>query len=389
MVKRKLKTQLCDMLGIEYPIMCAAMAPNMTDPQLAAAVSEAGGIGVMACTDKTPDEIHDMAKEIRKLTGKPWGMDIGLPARLQAVNFDYKFDFDEAVANSKLPEAYTRLRDDFMTKHGIPHVTDMKKKTPGLGATGCYMLGDDLARAQLDAILDCRPALFVSALGDPSYMVEDAHRRGTKVMGQVGRSRDAARVKGVDALICTGTGAGGHSGWVDGMVLIPHVVNMISVHTPVIAGGGIVDGRGLAGALAMGTIGVWCGTRFIASEECNAKAWYKQAIVNADDMSTVRTDWYTGKPTRHIKSAWDKAWDESGLPNLGMPRQAVIAAPMALGAVEAGVHVETGIMCGQGSVGINSVKSAARIIEDMVEEACDILGQISANVKFSSARMPA
>jgi nitronate monooxygenase len=364
-----LKTKLCDMLGIEYPIMLAAMAPNMSDPQLVAAVSEAGGIGVLACTDKTPDEIHDMAAETRKLTGKPFGMDVGIPSRVETLSFDFK----EAVAMAALPEQHVKLRDRFLADHGIPYADDVSKKTPGMGATGAFMVGYELGKAQVAAILDVAPALFVSALGDPSFMVEEAHRRGVKVMGQVGRTRDALRVKGVDAMICTGTGAGGHSGAVDGMALIPRVVRLLSPATPVIAGGCIVDGRGLAGALALGTIGVWVGTRFIASKECNAKPWYKQAIVDADDMSTVRTNWYTGKPTRHIQSEWDETWDQSGLSNLGMPRQAVLAAPMALGAVEAGHYRESGIMCGQGSVGIESVLPVREIIDSMVEEAREIL----------------
>src|SRR5580692_459242 len=115
-----LKTKLCDMLGIEYPIMLAAMAPNMSDPPLVAAVSEAGGIGVLACTDKTPDEIHDMAAETRKLTDKPFGMDVGIPSRVETLSFNFK----EAVAMAALPEEYVKLRDEFLADHGIPYADD-------------------------------------------------------------------------------------------------------------------------------------------------------------------------------------------------------------------------------------------------------------------------
>jgi len=367
---RIFRTALCDLLGIDYPIMLAAMAPDVSDPTLVAAVSEAGGIGVLACADKSPDEIRDLAAETRKLTGKPFGIDVALPIKADTLSLDYK----EAVAQAGLPDDHLRLRDDFMAAHGIPYVDDMRKVTPGLSSIAAFKLGYELGKRQVEAILDIAPALFVSALGDPAFMVADAHRRGIKVMSVVGRSKDAGRVArgGVDAVICTGTAAGGHSGAVDGTVLVPKVADMIAP-TPVVAGGGIVDGRGLAGALALGAVGVWVGSRFIASEECNARPWYKQRLIEGDDSSTVRNRWYTGKTTRHIESAWDRACEESGLAPLDMPAQGICVAPMTLGAVEAGQYDASGIYCGQGIARIESVQPVAKIVAGMIEDARAIL----------------
>ncbi|MDP6708761.1 MAG: nitronate monooxygenase [Alphaproteobacteria bacterium] len=364
------RTELCDLLGIDYPIMLAAMAPDVSDPTLVAAVSEAGGIGVLACADKSPDEIRELAAETRKLTDRPFGIDVALPIKADALSLNYR----EALAQADLPEAHVRLRDEFMAANGIPYVDDISAATPGLSSVAAFKLGYEFGKRQVEAILDIAPALFVSALGDPSFMVADAHARGIKVMSVVGRSKDARRVArgGVDAVICTGTAAGGHSGAVDGMVLVPEVAEMVAP-TLVVAGGGIVDGRGLAGALALGAVGVWVGSRFIASEECAAKPWYKQQLIEADDMATVRNRWYTGKTTRHIEGAWDRACEASGLEPLDMPAQGICVAPMTLGAVEVGEYVSSGIYCGQGTARIDAVLPVRRIVSEMIEDARHIL----------------
>lgn len=370
--RRKFWTPLCDLLGIDYPIMLAAMAPDLSDPKLVAAVSEAGGIGVLACADKSPEEIHAMAKETRKLTGRPFGIDIGLPARAES----YGLEYAEAAEKARIPQEYIEFRARFLRERGIPLVDDVRKANPGMSSVASFKLGEAFSRTQVRAILEVRPALFVSALGNPSFMVPEAHALGIKVMSVVGKVKDAVRVAqgGVDAVICTGTAAGGHSGDIDGMVLIPQVAERVAP-TPVVAGGGIVDGKGLAAALALGATGVWVGSRFIASPECSAPDWYKDKILAADDTATARTKWYTGKTCRHLRSDWDNACDASGLAPLPMPKQAILATPMALGAAQAGHYAESGIFCGQGVGRIEAVLPAAKIVEQMIETARDVLAR--------------
>lgn len=366
----RFRTPLCDLLGIELPVMLAAMAPDVSDPKLVAAVSEAGGIGVLACADKEPEQIVALAAETRKLTGRPFGIDIGLPARVET----YGHDFRSAAAKASFPATHLALRERFLAERGIPYDDDASRATPGMSSVASFKLGETFSRSQVEAILQVRPALFVSALGDPSFMVAQARARGVKVMSLVGKVKDAVTVArgGVDAVICTGTAAGGHSGDVDGMVLVPQVVERVAP-VPVVAGGGIVDGRGLAAALALGAIGVWVGTRFIASRECGVPDWYKQRIVDAGDGATVRSKWYTGKTCRHLRSEWDEACDASGLPALPMPEQALLATPMALGAASVGRHLESGVFCGQSAERIDSVLPAAEIVTRMIEGAREIL----------------
>lgn len=381
MATTRFRTALCDMLGIDFPVMLAAMAPDISDPKLVAAVSEAGGIGVLACADKDPEEIIALAAETRKLTGKPFGMDIGLPARVET----YGHDFRSAAAQAKIPASHLAMRERFLSERGIPFDDDAARATPGMSSVASFKLGETFSREQVKAILRARPALFVSALGNPAFMVAEAHALGIKVMSLVGKVKDAVSVArgGIDAVICTGTAAGGHSGDVDGMVLVPHVVERVAP-VPVVAGGGIVDGRGLAAALALGAIGVWVGSRFIASRECGAPDWYKQRIVDAGDDATVRSKWYTGKTCRHLRSDWDTAWDASGLPALPMPEQALLTTPMALGAASVGRHLESGIFCGQGVARIASVLPAHEIVTRMIDEARDILQrELPARVSFN------
>ncbi len=378
--RKKFRTPLCDLLGIDYPIMLAAMAPDISDPRLVAAVSEAGGIGVLACADKSPEEIHALAKETRKLTGRPFGIDIGLPTRAESYGLDYR----QAAEKANIPPEYIEFRERFLRERGIPYSDDVRNANPGMSSVASFKLGEALSHAQVQAILEVRPALFVSALGDPSFMVPQAHALGIKVMSVVGKLKDAIRVArgGVDAVICTGTAAGGHSGDIDGMVLIPQVAECVAP-IPVVAGGGIVDGKGLAAALALGATGVWVGSRFIASAECCAPDWYKDKIVAADDTATVRSKWYTGKTCRHLRSDWDNACDASGLTALPMPVQAILSTPMALGAAQVGRYVESGIFCGQGVGRIDAVLPAAKIIEQMIDTARDVLAhQLPARVNY-------
>ncbi|CAM5798393.1 NAD(P)H-dependent flavin oxidoreductase [Rhizobacter fulvus] len=340
MAATSFRTPQCDLLGIELPIMLAAMAPDISDPKLVAAVSEAGGIGVLACADKDPEQIIAMAAETRKLTGKPFGMDIGLPARVET----YGHDFRAAAAKAHFPPQHLALRERFLQERGIPFDDDDARATPGMSSVASFKLGETFSREQVKAILLARPALFVSALGNPAFMVAEAHALGIKVMSLVGKVKDAVSV----------------------------------------ARGGIVDGRGLAAALALGAVGVWVGSRFIASRECSAPDWYKQRIVDAGDGATVRSKWYTGKTCRHLRSEWDTAWDASGLAALPMPEQALLTTPMPLGAARVGRHLESGIFCGQGVARIASVLPAHEIVTRMIDQARDILQrELPARVSFN------
>jgi NAD(P)H-dependent flavin oxidoreductase YrpB (nitropropane dioxygenase family) len=205
-------------------------------------------------------------------------------------------------------------------------------------------------------------------------MVESAHAAGMKVLGIAGNARNAGSIAaaGADLVVAQGHEAGGHTGRVGSMALWPQAIDA-AAPTPVLAAGGIGDGRGLAAALAMGCAGVWVGTRFLASHEGGALDIQKEAIVRAGDEDTRRTTIYTGKTSRATYNRFHDLWEESGLEPLRFPAQVVLASAIVDMFNQAGNVEYVGPFAGQVSGLIHEIKPAADIVADMVEEAADIL----------------
>src|SRR6201992_645981 len=242
-----ISTPICDMLGIEHPILLAGMG-GVSYAELCAAVSNAGGFGTLGMAGRSPNEIRDEIKKTRDLTDRPFAVDL-----LAAV-----------------PESLERTAD---------------------------------------IIIEGGAKAFISGLGvPPPHLVKKFHDAGLKVMNVNGTVKHArsAEASGLDAVVAQGTEAGGHTGRIAGRALLPQIVDAVKI--PVIAAGSIVDGRGLAAALALGAQGVWMGTRFIASAEAHAGALYKQVIVEASDEDTIVTRSYSGKPMRVFKNEWTGDW---------------------------------------------------------------------------------
>jgi NAD(P)H-dependent flavin oxidoreductase YrpB (nitropropane dioxygenase family) len=243
-------TRLCDFLGIEFPIICAPMG-FVTGPELAAAVSNAGGLGIMSFSGHPPQALRQEINRLRSLTDKPFG-----------VNLLLHYPVEE-------------------------HVTVcLEEKAPVL-------------------------SFF---WGDPSPYVQEAHAAGIKVIHQVGSVKSAQRAAraGVDIIIAQGVEAGGHiEGEMSTMTLVPAVVDAISP-TPVIATGGIADARGFVAALALGADGVALGTRFLATTESNAHPIYKKRVLEANEEDTVRTTLFghgwPNAPHRTIRTAFVEEW---------------------------------------------------------------------------------
>ena len=205
-------------------------------------------------------------------------------------------------------------------------------------------------------------------------MVDDAREAGMKVLGIGGNARNVGRIArdGADLVVAQGHEAGGHTGRVGSMALWPQAIDAASP-VPVLAAGGIGDGRGVAAALAMGCTGVWVGTRFLASEEGGALDIQKEAIVNADDEATRRTKIYTGKTSRATYNRFHDLWEEAELEPLQFPLQVVLASAVVDMFNRAGNVEYVGPFAGQVAGLIDEVKPAATIVEEMVEEAVDIL----------------
>jgi enoyl-[acyl-carrier protein] reductase II len=314
-MQHPLHTPICDLFGIEYPIFLAGMGGVSTAP-LVAAVSEAGGLGVIGAATMGPDELREQIQRTRDLTDKPFAVDLLAP-------------------------------------------------------------NPERIRPQIEVIYDEKVEIFVAGLAVPAEFIDEMHRRGMKVIVMCGKVRHAIKSQeaGADVVAAQGTEAGGHTGEIGGMALIPQVVD--AVHIPVIAAGGIVDGRGVVASLALGAQGAVIGTRFIATNESQAAQGYRQAIVEAQDDSTMRTRAYTGKPARTIRTKYAEGWETRTDEIQPFPMQAGIS--LQEGVMDYMGHTKqfdpqrTFLPAGQGSGGIHNIRPAAEVFREIVAEAEQII----------------
>jgi nitronate monooxygenase len=371
MGKAVLRTKLCDMLDIEYPIMSAGMGPNTLTEQVGApvdlvvAVSEAGGLGVLGASGYSLAELRDAIHEIRDRTSKPFGVDILLPKNV--ADLGATEGVDEVPLSSilaTLPQPYQDFVAKLKSDLDLPDIEVMVKT-------------DTTTMRPQEAVAICieeKIPLFCAGLGNPDFMVEEAHANGVKVLAITGNSKNAKRMAagGIDLLVAQGAEAGGHTGRVGTMALIPACIDA-AYPVPVVAAGGIADGRGVAGALAMGCIGVWVGTRFLATNEGGAQDVIKQNIVAATDESTCVSTMFTGKTLRSIRSKFHEAWDESGLTALPFPMQIIVSSSLFGSLCEANAADYIGGFAGQASGIIKEIKPAGEVLQDMVDGAVEIL----------------
>ncbi|MFZ5917430.1 MAG: enoyl-[acyl-carrier-protein] reductase FabK [Chloroflexota bacterium] len=307
-----IRTVLCDLLGIEHPIVQGGMAWTAT-AELVAAVSEGGGLGILGGGNAPPDQVRAQVRQTKALTAKPFGVNIALFS---------------------------------------PHV-------------------DDLVQICIEEGV----AVVATGAGNPGPWMDRLKEAGVKIMPVVASVALARRLErmGADVLVAEGTESGGHIGDVATMPLVPQIVDAVSV--PVVAAGGIADGRGLAAALALGAVGVQMGTRFICSQECIAHRNYKEKIVHAGDRATITTGHSLGHPVRAIKNPMTRKFEE--MEKAGISEEALIelgTGKLRL-AVEQGDMTWGSIMAGQVSGLIHDIVPAAEIMRRMVAEAEEILSR--------------
>jgi len=373
MAKPVLRTKLCDILGIEYPIISAGMGPSLVGEktgapvELVVAVSEAGGLGVLGASGYSVDEMRDCIREIRKLTDKPFGVDLLLPAQTVGSE-DPEMKGATEIPLSDIIRTLPKAHYDWIMKikeeMGLPDI-DAKIN---IGATTMR------PHAAVRACIEERVPLFCAGLGNPGFMVADAHAAGMKVLGIAGNTKNAARIarSGADLVVAQGHEGGGHTGRIGSAALWPQAIDA-AAPTPVLAAGGIGDGRGVAAALAMGCVGVWVGTRFLASAEGGIMDVQKEAILAATDEDTRRTYLYTGKTSRATYNKFHDLWEKAGLEALPFPTQVMLASALVEMFTKAGKKEYIGPFAGQVVGLIQDIKPAARILEQMVEQTVDIL----------------
>ncbi len=371
----KLRTELCDVLGIEYPIIQAGMGwdrlGSTTPPELVAAVSNAGGLGVIGGSPMQPELIRERIRQTRALTDRPFGVDITLPKLSEAPSTNM-MEVRQVVEKSH--PKHIAFVQNLIQELGLkPQEPDKWSwvKTP------------EEARRQLDVILEERVPALAIGLGDTKEVVPLAHSLGIKVLALVGNVRHAVRHarNGADIIVAQGYEAGGHTGKIANFPLIPQVVNAVRP-TPVVAAGGIADGRGVAAALCLGAVGVWCGTVFLVSQESAIHPDYRNQLVTGSTEDFVLDRYPSGKPSRHYHSEVMRAWEKSGLPALDMPYQGVLNNDLRMAAETANRVGVMSVPGGQiaGLLGEKDVKPARAILEDLVHEAGQLLKDLATNI---------
>ena len=318
-----MQTALTEMLGVEHPVMLAGMG-GVSYSALCAAVSEAGGFGCLGASTMSTEVMSEEISAVRSATDKPFGVDL---------------------------------------------LTAAPQDMPG----------------NVQAIIDGGGSVFVAGLGVPREVVEQCHEQDVLVVNMCGKVHHAVEAveAGCDIVVAQGTEAGGHTGRIATMPLVPMIVDEVGSEVPVVAAGGIFDGRGLAAALSLGAAGVWVGTRFIATPEARSVVGYKDRIVESDETGTLVTRAYTGKTCRVLTTEYADAFERSGVKPEPFPGQFIKSMTDGanhLGGDELTPDVDTDkefMPAGQAVGAIDSLVPAARIVADMVSEAEAILARFS------------
>ncbi|HEV7662409.1 MAG TPA: nitronate monooxygenase, partial [Chloroflexota bacterium] len=329
------------------------------------------------------DAFHEAVAEIRKLTRKPFGVDLLLPS----VGGPAKGE-PSAPARGEVDPRYWRWVDDTLEHLGVPPASGYALAAGNDGPfTETPYAAAERQQRHIDAIIKERPAVFAAGLGSPAAYIPALHQAGITVFGLVGNVKTARRVQrdGVDVIVAQGYEAGGHTGRVGTFALVPQVVDAVSP-TPVVLAGGVGDGRAVAAALALGAQAVWVGTAFLATPEANILPEHRQHVVDASDEDTRVTRLYSGKTARALHNPLVEAWEQSGLPPLPMGLQGQISGRLLAAARAAGRNDLAMQLGGQIAGSITAIRPAHIVLEEMVREAVDVLTALSHHsVTFVSA----
>ncbi len=366
----KLRTEICDLLGIEVPIVLAGMG-GASHPELVAAVSNAGGLGILGAAICSPDELRDWIRRTRALTDKPFGVDTLLPLSVRRGATLKAAAASGPTPRERLPE-YQAFAREFMEREGLTEAP------PGDERRG---FSKELFHQQMEVVIEEAVPVYASGLGDPGPWMERLHANGTRVMSVVGAVRHARKVaaSGVDVIVAQGHDAGGHNSPIGTMALIPQVVDAAG-DIPVLGAGGISDGRGVAAVLMLGARGAWVGSAFLATFEANIGEYQKKAIVEATEEGTTITRSVTGKPARYIRSKWTEAFARAGLEPLPMPWQGAVSGPvMAAAHAQERADISPGF-AGQGIGMIHELRPAAQVLADLTRGAEATLATATANL---------
>jgi len=365
------RTQLAQDLGLEFPLFAFTHCRDV-----AAAVSKAGGLGVLGVARHSLDNLKMELEWIEKEVGdKPYGVDLLLPTNFVGSESG---GFDESKLDAMIPEEHRRFVDELLDKHGVPPLpSDVKLQSE-------FSVGYEQQREVIEFVFNHRISLIASALGPPpGWMIERGREQGVLVAALAGTVDHARRhvEAGVDIVVAQGYEAGGHTGDIATMVLVPEVVDAVAP-VPVLAAGGIASGRQITAALALGAQGVWMGSVWLTTEEAETHPVVKEKFLKASSRDTTRSRSLTGKPARQLRSAWTEAWNDPANPDpLPMPLQPRLARE-AQTRIARTAHKSPGAkelinyFVGQVVGSMNEVKSVRSVVEELVQEYADTMERL-------------
>ncbi|MEU6308194.1 NAD(P)H-dependent flavin oxidoreductase [Streptomyces chartreusis] len=364
-----MQTELSKKLGVEHAIF--GFTPF---PAVAAAISRAGGFGVLGAVRYTaPDDLkRDLDWVEAHVGGRPYGLDVVMPAKkVEGVT--------EADVEAMIPEGHRQFIRDTLAKYGVPELAE--GEAAGWRITGWM---EQVARGQLDVAFDYPIKLLANALGSPpADVVERAHDRGVLVAALAGSARHARKHQeaGIDIVVAQGYEAGGHTGEIASMVLTPEVVEAVDP-LPVLAAGGIGSGQQVAAAFSLGAQGVWLGSMWLTTTEADLHSTALTAkLLAAGSGDTVRSRALTGKPARQLRTEWTDAWDDPDGPGtLPMPLQGLLVAEAVSRIQKYEVEPLLGTPVGQIVGRMNSERSVQAVFDDLTrgfEQAVDRINRIA------------
>jgi NAD(P)H-dependent flavin oxidoreductase YrpB (nitropropane dioxygenase family) len=369
-------TPVCDLFGIELPIFAFSHCRDVV-----AAVSKAGGFGVLGAVGFPPDQLEVELSWIDEHIGdRPYGVDIVIPGKYEGMGELDPKKLEEMLLASIPPEHFAYVKK-VLAEHGVPDLPAGERPVGQLlGWTAATATPQVEVALQHDKV-----KLIANALGTPpADVIEKIHGAGRKVAALCGSAKHALAHKaaGIDLIIAQGTEGGGHTGDVGSMVLWPEVIDAVTP-TPVLAAGGIGTGRQIAAALAMGAQGVWTGSLWLTVQEADVPPAQMDSYLKAGSRDTVRSRSFTGKPCRMLRNDWTEAWEKEDAPKpLGMPLQFMVTSEaVARGHRYADKAKDVmfnpiGQIVGQ----LNSVRPVKEVIYDLVQgylEAVERLQQLT------------
>ncbi len=379
-----MNNDLCQSLGIEFPIFAFTHCRDV-----AAAVSRAGGMGVLGALAFSPEQLEiELSWIDEHCGGKPYGVDVVMPVKTADRDAGLH---DERDLSRQLYEMIDQDHWDYVEKiladHGVPPLPEDDDASDGTAVSeGVLGWTEATGTPLIDVALAHPISLLASALGPPpKEAIDRAHSQGVKVAALIGRVEQAIRdvQQGVDIIIAQGYEAGGHTGEVASMVLVPDVVDAIAP-VPVLAAGGIGSGRQMAAAMALGAQGVWTGSIWLTVTEANTSEMVMEKLIQARSSDTVRSRALTGKPARQLRTAWTEAWEAPESPGtLPMPLQFILNSKAMRRVQRSGNRELTGMPVGQIVSRMNQVRPCKDVIFDMVEEYIETTRRISSDLQTS------